>query len=463
MGVHSHPTHRKSSESFCSIGSEFDFISSGGSSDDDSTVRDYFADERYGDDSSRALLPHPFSTQDAPTHPLPLRRRLGAGSSIAAVTSPEIRALNLPITPPVPSHRSAQAGPNSMGLESAGASSVASVRSLSPASTASSASTPGSYCSATSLPRTSMSSLIASLEEFNTGTAVVDANSPPMNRNMSKEFSCCSTGSPVGSVMESITEESAEKTRAKTNLQPKERSKKHQRKPSNGLTKYLQTAAVQVLAADGGTCSSPTQFQARNVKEAITSEAEPRHQQQQLLTGNLTQTKANNPFLSSRSQILSQKENMNETKKNVDGSRDKKKSGPTKHPLLNRTSSSTSGKAAPLNLTNKPKQTREGIGNPLTARLQGHNGRNPIRPSKKSLASSSAAKPPAFEILNESSKNSVSAPHPLKKSNAKSFSNAKQNASFKKQIRNQGSVRSKGGGSPLVPLRARNLNVTSLT
>lgn len=452
MGVHSRPTHRQSSESFCSIGSEFDFIGSGGCSDDDSTVQDYF--ERYGDDSS---LPHPFSAQEAPTHPIPLRRRLGAGSSIAAVTSPEIRALNLPITPPVSSNRSGQSGPNSMGLESAGASSEASVRSLSPTSTESSASTPGSYCSATSLPRTSMSSLIASLEEFNTGTAVVDANSPPMNRNMSNEFSCCSTGSPVGSVMESITEESAEKSR----LQPKERGEKHQRKPSNGLTKYLQ--AVQVLAADGGTCSSPTPFQTRNVKDGVTTEPQPRHQQQQLLTGNQSQNKANNPSLSSRSQILSQKENLNETKKNVDGIRDIRKSGPTKHPLLKRTSSSTSRKAAPLNLTNKSKQTREGIGNPLTVRLQGNNGRNPIRPSKKSLALSSAAKTPAFTILNESSKNSVSAPPPLKKLSAKSFSNTKQNASFKKQIGNQGSARSKGGGSPLVPLRARNLNVTSST
>lgn len=154
------------------------------------------------DDSGRSLPPPSIRTQEGGQTTRPLRRRLGAGSAIAAATSPEIRALNLPFTPPVRrDHRQ--------------------ITSLSPSSTSDTASTESSFCSATPSSRSkNISQLLLSLEKFETGGSdrAVSDGSILADINTSSTGLQCS----ASSAMESILEEGG----IKTGLSDKRASKK---------------------------------------------------------------------------------------------------------------------------------------------------------------------------------------------------------------------------------------------
>lgn len=162
--------------------------------DDDFAMNEIFGGEtgNHADDSAHPLLPPSLRMEEGGQTTRPLRRRLGAGSAIAAVTSPEIRALNLPFTPPV-----RRDGNHSR------------ITSLSP-STIDSSSPASSLCSATPSSRSNISQLLASLEKFEaTGSDRVSSEA-----SILADISNSSNGlqSSARSAMESILEESGGKT-----------------------------------------------------------------------------------------------------------------------------------------------------------------------------------------------------------------------------------------------------------
>lgn len=244
MGIHSRPSHRHSS-SFTSFGSS-DFESFSGCFDDLLVVEDYFAGEEQAstvDDNSHPDLPHPLRVQEGNYRPQ--RRRLGAQAAVAASSSPEIRALNLPFSP-------SQVMGGHQRRDSGLSASIASLTSVSPSSTAGSSSPMSSYCSITSLSRTTMSTLLASLEGFDfTGSRSGGAQPPALtetparkNRNEATEISAIESpiiNTSASAAMESIVEESHEKKSQslRRKLELTRGRSQHQRVSSNGLAKYL--------------------------------------------------------------------------------------------------------------------------------------------------------------------------------------------------------------------------------
>jgi hypothetical protein len=155
-GIQSQPSHRPKSGSCSSFGSDFEFGSFSSTSrfDEQLIMEDYFGSER-----PRENAIHPLLSEAQGSNFVPPRRRLGAGSAITASTSPEIRALDLPFTPPF--HRLCQGTPGS----------EVSLGSVSPKTkNGSISSSPSSSDSSSArMSRTSMSTLLSSLDSYGIG------------------------------------------------------------------------------------------------------------------------------------------------------------------------------------------------------------------------------------------------------------------------------------------------------
>eukprot|EP00978_Attheya_sp_CCMP212_P012984 scaffold32392_cov52-Attheya_sp.AAC.2 len=157
-GIQSQPSHRPKSGSCSSLGSDFEFGSFSSTSrfNEQLIMEDYFGSER-----PRENAIHPLLSDAQGSNFVPPRRRLGAGSAITASTSPEIRALalDLPFTPPF--HRLCQGTPGS----------EVSLGSVSPKTkNGSISSSPSSSDSSSArMSRTSMSTLLSSLDSYGIG------------------------------------------------------------------------------------------------------------------------------------------------------------------------------------------------------------------------------------------------------------------------------------------------------
>uniref|UniRef100_A0A6U6DED2 Uncharacterized protein n=1 Tax=Odontella aurita TaxID=265563 RepID=A0A6U6DED2_9STRA len=216
MGIHSRPRHRHST-SLSSIESE-DVSSLLGGCFDEFTTNELFWGEtgNHTNDFSQPPMPPSIRMQDGGQPTRPLRSRLGAGSAIAAMTSPEIRALDLPFTPPVRrDHRK--------------------IMNLSPSTMSDTSSPASSLCSATPSSSNSIGQLLASLEKFEAGNL--------SDENVLTETCNSSSGlqSSARSAMDSILEESGENTEdgkkavERKPLRPKIKGKVRSRDVSAGI------------------------------------------------------------------------------------------------------------------------------------------------------------------------------------------------------------------------------------
>uniref|UniRef100_A0A7S1ZTY9 Uncharacterized protein n=1 Tax=Ditylum brightwellii TaxID=49249 RepID=A0A7S1ZTY9_9STRA len=197
MVVRNRSSHR-SDFSFSSFGSITSDIYSAVGLDDDSILED---DQSGIGDAYTLTVPAFATVQEGNNASLPvqpLRQRLGASSAIVATTSPEVDELSAPPTPSTPTQtrRDFDRRHSSLSAWSPSPMHANLFDALSPHSPAESV---ASFCSTTSLTKTSMSSLLASLDRIcvkedppeKTG-AGVDQLYPPVDQLSAKS-------SPVGS------------------------------------------------------------------------------------------------------------------------------------------------------------------------------------------------------------------------------------------------------------------------